>query len=112
MRPAVRVRFAALLLTTASAWLTSACAPAAPPVNTPTVNTGIDCASYGGCDVLEDFTDGSAAIIPLRSMTFYDADMRARTDAKRADVRDASVVGHDAPHVGLSNLYYRTPSPT
>ena len=98
------------LLVVGSTCLIAACSGTGQP--SPPSFTGIDCSSYGGCDVLEDYTDGSSTIIPLRASMFLEADMRARQDAKLANVRDAEVVGHDPPHVGLSNLYFRTPPPS
>lgn len=108
MTPTVRVKpLTALLLAAGVATLASGCG-VAPPV----VNTGIDCSSYGGCDVLEDFTTGGSTIIPLRASTFLDANTRARQDSLRADVLDASVVGHNPPHIALSNLYFHRPTPS
>jgi hypothetical protein len=99
MMPAVRVTPVFLVVTAAAAL--SGCGAPQPPVN-----AGISCASYGGCDVLEDFADGHSTIVQLRTNTYFDADSRARQDSLRSDVVDASVVGHNPPHIALSNLYY------
>jgi hypothetical protein len=72
----------------------------------PVSNTGVDCTAYGGCDVLEDLSDGSSTIVALRSMSFFPAQERAITDVQKANVVDTVVVGHDPPHTPLGKLYH------
>jgi hypothetical protein len=103
-QPAVRVITAFLVAT--GACLMTACSTSPPAASPPlVVNRGVDCSSYGGCDVLEDYSDGTSRIVPIQARRFFDANVRARQDSLLPNVLDTAVVGHNAPHVALSNLY-------
>lgn len=78
-----------------------------PPVPTPTSSTSVvNCSAYGGCDVEEQFGDGTETIIALRTPSFETASARASREAQREDVFDAVVVGDSPPHTALSAPYY------
>jgi hypothetical protein len=78
-----------------------------PPVPTSTSSAAVvNCSAYGGCDVEEQFGDGTETIIPLRTPSFETASARASHEAQREDVFDAVVVGDSPPHTILSAPYY------
>ena len=67
---------------------------------------GNDCATYGGCDVLVDHTDGTSTLLTLKLINIADATSRALAESQKDGVADAAVVGDAPPHVALSNLYH------
>ena len=86
----------------------SACGGAG-TIATPAVapsGAGPACQPYGGCDVLEDLTDGSTRTIALDTQSYPAALERALYDVQRDDVRDTVVVGHDPPHTAISGVYH------
>lgn len=68
---------------------------------------GPSCQPYGGCDVLEDLTNGTQRIVTLDTQSYPDALTRALYDAQRSDVKDTTVVGHNPPHDAISGIYHR-----
>ena len=83
----------------------SACSGAGGQPTTPVPSgAGPSCQPFGGCDVLEDLSDGTQRLVALDTQSYPDALTRALYDAQRSDVRDTVVVGHTPPHEAISGL--------
>jgi hypothetical protein len=90
----------------------------APPIPTPApiVDAPILCAPFGGCDLLERFSDGSQAILPLRLMSYTNAEIRCESDLQqRTDLVFCTGIRHNAHDLTVGLAFVRrppSPSPT
>jgi hypothetical protein len=86
------------------------------PTPAPLTHAPILCAPFGGCDILERFVDGSQAILPLRLMSYTDAEVRCEYDLEHhSNLIYCTAIQDDARSTTVGLAFGRrppSPSPT